>query len=263
MSNIKFTSDGKKVIIVGKLNAQETIVQEIFVSQSGAEIPSGENFVVKSLHDEPAKSWKEKNLEGLEARFNRDSRDWERKIEEQNKKMRAAYDRLDAEYKSVASNLKEISPEAFDLIGNFLGGKITHLVKDGYGCMEIEEWGKSVLANEYGFKLITIMGNPNKGLSAKLNDYSDGSGRSTTIVAFTSYQDAKDYLQKHIDEKKEYGEQTLIAAQKHNITLDPEKVAAYHNKNLESAQKQLIENEKRRNDILGQINEITAKIEKA
>jgi len=48
--NIKFTSDGKKVAVVGKLNAQETIVQEIFVS-NGNEIPSGENFVVKSLHD--------------------------------------------------------------------------------------------------------------------------------------------------------------------------------------------------------------------
>lgn len=54
MTDIKYTDDGKKVLVVGKLNAQQTIVQEIFVS-AGQEIPSGENFVVKSLHDAPAK----------------------------------------------------------------------------------------------------------------------------------------------------------------------------------------------------------------
>src|SRR6476659_8101217 len=45
MTDIKYTDDGKKVMVVGKLNAQQTIVQEIFVS-AGQEIPSGENFVV-------------------------------------------------------------------------------------------------------------------------------------------------------------------------------------------------------------------------
>jgi len=42
----KYTNDGKKVGIVGKLNAEQTIVQEIFITESGQEIPSGENFVV-------------------------------------------------------------------------------------------------------------------------------------------------------------------------------------------------------------------------
>lgn len=31
MSEYRYTSDGKKVVIVGKLNSKETIVQEIFV----------------------------------------------------------------------------------------------------------------------------------------------------------------------------------------------------------------------------------------
>ena len=59
----KYTTDGKKVAIVGKLNNTETIVQEIFVSENGSEIPAGENFVVKSLLDAPAKSWKESQIE--------------------------------------------------------------------------------------------------------------------------------------------------------------------------------------------------------
>lgn len=66
MSDYKYTDDGKKVAVIGKLNAEQTIVQEVFVSQ-GQEFPSGENFVVKSLHDKPAESWKAKSLRELEA----------------------------------------------------------------------------------------------------------------------------------------------------------------------------------------------------
>ena len=62
---IKFTTDGKKVIVIGSLNSQEKIVQEIFIV-GGSEIPSGEHFVVKSLHDAPAVSWKEKNIKEIE-----------------------------------------------------------------------------------------------------------------------------------------------------------------------------------------------------
>lgn len=62
----KYLSDGRKVVIVGKLNNQETIVQEIFVTNNGSEIPSGENFVVKSLHDEPIMSYQKKKEKELE-----------------------------------------------------------------------------------------------------------------------------------------------------------------------------------------------------
>lgn len=61
MENIKYTTDGKKVKVLGNLNSQEKIVQEIFIVNE-SEIPSGEHFVVKTLHDAPAVSWKEKNL---------------------------------------------------------------------------------------------------------------------------------------------------------------------------------------------------------
>ena len=56
----KYLSDGRKVVVIGNLNNKETIVQEIFISKSGDEIPGGERFVVKSLHDEPVMSYKDK-----------------------------------------------------------------------------------------------------------------------------------------------------------------------------------------------------------
>jgi len=60
MSEFKFLNDGRKVKVIGKLNNQEMIVQEIFVTKSGDEIPSGESFTAKSLHDEPVLSYKDK-----------------------------------------------------------------------------------------------------------------------------------------------------------------------------------------------------------
>ncbi len=66
MSKIKYTTDGKKVVIIGDLNQTDKIVQEIFVTENGDEIPQGERFVVRSLLDQPAKSWKETKLEELE-----------------------------------------------------------------------------------------------------------------------------------------------------------------------------------------------------
>ena len=60
MSDLKFLSDGRKVSVIGKINKTEFIVQEVFVTASGDEIPSGENFTAKSLHDAPVQSYKEK-----------------------------------------------------------------------------------------------------------------------------------------------------------------------------------------------------------
>ena len=66
---IKYTTDGKKVKVIGSLNNQQKIVQEIFITNDGSEIPSGENFVVTSLHEAPVESWKEKKLRELETNF--------------------------------------------------------------------------------------------------------------------------------------------------------------------------------------------------
>ena len=60
IQDCKYLSDGRKVVVVGVLNQTETIVQEVFVTKSGDEIPSGERFVVKSLHDAPVLSYKTK-----------------------------------------------------------------------------------------------------------------------------------------------------------------------------------------------------------
>ena len=39
MNEIKFTTVGKKVVVIGDLNQTDKIVQEIFVTKEGDEIP--------------------------------------------------------------------------------------------------------------------------------------------------------------------------------------------------------------------------------
>lgn len=80
--NIKYTTDGKKVVVLGDLNSNEKIVQEIFITPSGNELPGGENFVVKSLLDEPAKSWKEEEIAKLEKRYNDRKREIQRDMDD-------------------------------------------------------------------------------------------------------------------------------------------------------------------------------------
>ena len=64
----KYTTDGRKVVVLGSLNSQEKIVQEVFII-NGSEIPSGEHFVVKTLHDYPAVSWKESRLREIDEQY--------------------------------------------------------------------------------------------------------------------------------------------------------------------------------------------------
>lgn len=66
MSDYKFLSDGRKVAVLGKINQTEYIVQEIYITKSGDELPSGENFTAKCLHNEPVQSYRDKKFSKLE-----------------------------------------------------------------------------------------------------------------------------------------------------------------------------------------------------
>jgi len=52
MSEYKYLKDGRKVAVVGRLNNNQWIVQEIFVS-GDQEFPCGEHFVETTLLDKP------------------------------------------------------------------------------------------------------------------------------------------------------------------------------------------------------------------
>ncbi len=205
MTDIKYTSDGKKVLVVGKLNAQQTIVQEIFVS-AGREIPSGENFVVTSLHDKPAESWKEKNLRELEQRYERNKKKLEADLEYQVKKLELASEKAKHHANSLLSFAGKAHEDQLGTLKKFLSGEITHIYKAGHSP-EIFEWAEdeksfdcendswSRRVKVEGVKLVSLFGYSDGDLGYRLHTYRDGSGGSAMIYPATSYKEALAWAQ--------------------------------------------------------------------
>lgn len=211
MSDIKYTDDGKKVLVVGKLNAQQTIVQEIFVS-AGQEIPSGENFVVKSLHDAPAESWKEKNLRELEARYEKQKKSLEQEIDQQHSRLTMIKARAKHHADALFQFVEKSDEGSLDLLKKVMSGQITHVFVSGHSP-EIFEWygdkGPYEIERYHGrielkgIKLLSLYGYSEGDLEYRLHTYRDGSGGSEQVWPTTSYQEALTMAQAACDEQAE------------------------------------------------------------
>lgn len=209
MSDIKYTDDGKKVLVVGKLNAQQTIVQEIFVS-AGQEIPSGENFVVKSLHDAPAESWKEKNLRELEARYEKQKKSLEQEIDQQHSRLTMIKARAKHHADALFQFVEKSDEGSLDLLKKVMSGQITHVFVSGHSP-EIFEWygdkGPYEIDRYHGrielkgIKLLSLYGYSEGDLEYRLHTYRDGSGGSEQVWPTTSYQEALTIAQAACDEQ--------------------------------------------------------------
>ena len=209
MTDIKYTDDGKKVLVVGKLNAQQTIVQEIFVS-AGQEIPSGENFVVKSLHDAPAESWKEKNLRELEARYETSRKKWEAEIDQQGRRLSMIKEKAKLHADALFKFVDKADSESMQLLKKVMSGQITHIFVSGYSP-EIYEWeggkGAYVLDTFHdrgrieGIKLLSLYGYSDGDLEYRLHTYRDGSGGSEQVWPTCSYEEALKLAQAACDDQ--------------------------------------------------------------
>jgi hypothetical protein len=228
--NHKFTSDGRKVAIVGALNAKETIVQEIFVTD-GTEFPAGEHFVVKTLLDAPAETYKAKEerrvlesievLKGTRARLEAEIKGFQFKAQAAAAKIKWISAITDNEVQGVVDNLKAI-----------LTGEYTHVV---LGSGEIKEWGHDLFANSdnynYRFeslRLISLFGEWNGRLSLgwKVNHYQDGSGSSTPFHPCRSLQDATEKAKEIIYAKEYLSDESYALCLKYGIPVDEAKNAA-------------------------------------
>ena len=228
MSEIKYLSDGRKVSVVGKLNAAETIVQEIFVS-GGNEIPSGENFVVKSLHDEPVVSWKEKNLKEINDRYETESVSVDRKLKLLRKQLSTESQIIGQMIQSVKTISDSGLPSG---LLNFLEGRITHTVEHGYSY-KIRGFSESLENNDRydtDIKLMTLYGKSNGDLEYRINQYCDGSGSSTSISPAQSFKEAKEILEKVIVDRDRCGEQEIKAKAEYSLSVPTEKQVKKYNK---------------------------------
>ncbi|MBT2773811.1 hypothetical protein J7J47_16435 [Halomonas sp. ISL-60] len=195
----KFLADGRKVAIVGQLNQQEWIVQEIFVTENGDEIPAGERFTTKSLLDQPAKSYKQKEIDRQEERIAKNKAEIDR-IEKLLSERRCEEKAQKEVLKCIKGAVGEvISGEDLGTLVDFLTGSIQWITQDRYSHSDPVPFLKSVSGTERGWggemrfedlKLISLYGGSDGNLSYKLSRYSDGSGDSTDIWGYRTYQEA-------------------------------------------------------------------------
>lgn len=199
MTDYKFLSDGRKVVVIGQLNNVESIVQEIFVTESGDEIPSGERFTTKSLHDEPVISYKEKKIKDIENVINQ--------IESERETASKKKENILTELKSYTDILKSTkvlvdnfkNEKELDTFCQFMTCNIEYLVIDGYTItppfkmIDIVQEYSNYYSNERdytGLKLLSVLGDSNGSLNYNINRYSDGSGNREGLTPFTNREDA-------------------------------------------------------------------------
>lgn len=202
----KYTSDGKKVAVLGKLNSAQYIVQEIFIFD-GQEVPSGENFVVNSLHDAPAESWKEKRIREIEERAAKVERDCKDQITRARQRMQESIEKAKHRADALFAFAKNSDNEQLKLLHAWLAGEVTHVFINGtrpailpFDDRELFQTDSFHGLKYEAMKLVSLFGETNGQLSFRLHRYSDGSGGYTEIFPARSYDDALAIAQQHLDD---------------------------------------------------------------
>lgn len=249
MSDIKFTSDGKKVAVVGKLNNLETIVQEIFVT-NGNEIPSGENFVVKSLHDAPVESWKEKQLREIEARYKKEMAYWQSLLDRDYRLYKLKTTELKAKIQYIGSALHKANEDSFSLLVDFICGEIKFVViKNLYDLPKLltwEEFSKDEMCEDK-LKLISLYGKDDGTFMYKRGLYTDNSEGWSREIEFMPFKDENTALAKfkELFIASPIHDKSFEIAKKYGIKLEAEKVEAFKAKKKQSLNK-LIDDHKQK-----------------
>lgn len=208
----KYLSDGRKVVVIGQLNNVESIVQEVFVSESGDQIPSGEKFTTKSLHDEPVKPWKQKEAEKFEARHNKmklEIKGIERELRIMKGKRQGHVDILNQNEKLIAlfddCNVDDLS--------DVLMGNIKYIVATNSYQVKVQEFEDGIFAwdNYYGdrryeglcmMKLYALKSSPyasDRRCKISISNYTDGSGTEHGYTFFKSDKELNEFLTEKVE----------------------------------------------------------------
>jgi hypothetical protein len=257
MNEIKYTTDGKKVVVIGNLNTQEKIVQEVFVIND-SEIPSGQNFVVKDLHDAPAISWKEKNLKEMEQRHANRTTSMEREMREIEERYKRAKAIAEQKCSFLAKFIDSAASEGFDTLRKFISGDIKYIVTTGY-IPDILDYDSQELDTSFGdkeLKLLTLFGKSDGTLLWGINQYRDGSGGNTYFYPATTYDEAREIFKSGVLKYGSLNEYIIKAAKKHGIELDAALLSEYKKKQKDSKEQGIEDAKKRIEKLEGEILEV-------
>lgn len=269
----KYTTDGKKVVVIGALNSKETIVQEIYIVD-GSEIPAGEHFIAKSLLDAPAETYKSKEEKRLTE-----------SIERQKAEL-AKMEKLVAQFrercvKSMEVKLRWIDnitePEVKNVITaitDYITGVYTHVVFKHGSKYLIHEWSSDLFVNTesryydaiYRYdsvRLVSIFGyygedrDGRRPLDWQVNSYSDGSGGcNTKFKPCKSYAEAVEAVKSFIYAKPELSKDDYETCIEYGIPVDAEKNRKRIEAHNASKRHWIEENTKKIKELEGEILEI-------
>ena len=193
---IKYTKDGKKVVVIGKINQTEYIVQEIFVTKNGDEIPSGENFTAKSLHDEPLEAWKPytlRNEERMAAQLEAKRKKLEADIRNMENRLATMKDVFSFSSK-LASNDK--LADKLKMLNSFASGRCRYALMNKYDIEIVDLFSEIECSDSYwgerkheGIKLVSLFGSSDGDIQFRISRYGDGSGCSIEIEFYETKEE--------------------------------------------------------------------------
>lgn len=252
---IKYTTDWKKVVVIWNLNSTDKIVQEIFIID-WSEIPSWEHFIVKSLHNELAVSWKEQKIKDIEEEYEKKHKEYTEKTKYLNTLYKNKTDELSKLIEYCWENLKNINENTFDTLINVLTWKIKYIVVDCYRPELIKYNDFFSTYNSDWLAILSLFWRDKWDLHYRLNRYSDWSWPDKNIYLFTDYNEALICF-KEIIIKSNINENILKIAKEFNIKLDENKLKEYiklktneADKYIKNYMEHIIEYEKQKDELL-------------
>jgi hypothetical protein len=193
----KFLNDGRKVVVIGSINSNEYIVQEIFLTEKGDEIPSGERFTTKSLHDKPVVSYQEKERKRIEERIDSAKREYD-SVNNRINGLKIKLKSLEEIYRSANVFSQNMNEAEYGNFVSLVTGNCWVLKTNQYFPCKPERledaiisWDTWSVRRYDGIKLISLFGKSNGDYTYQLHKYSDGSGSSyDNISVFHNYEEA-------------------------------------------------------------------------
>lgn len=248
INKIKFTKDGKKVLIIDELNTHEWLVQEIYVQTNGNEIPQGRKFIVDELFNEPLLTWQEKHINDIIGRYEKEKKEWESRIEQMRKKQTSLYNALLPHINWLRDfaefSKSESFKDAISLLCDFLSGNIHYIFFYNYTDCHLEEFTEETLSPRDKYfdkemRLISLFGNSKGCINYKINTYSDGSGFNEKVEFFRNKEDALNFMQNYINGFERYNGDIISMANKYGLHLDETKLKSYQDKQKEAIRKEI------------------------
>ena len=202
--NTKFLKDGRKVAVVGQINQQEFIVQEIYITEGGDEIPQGEKFTTKTLLDAPRETYQAREERRIKDRVATVERERDR-IEKDIAAIKGKLQGYRAMFAQVKKLAEAMPSQDFNVLCGVMSGTIKWVSAIHYGDPVLLPFDEALFRweNDYGhrsfgmIRLVSLMGKSDGATCYRIHDYSDGSGsggKYRKVQFFDEKSDAIAYL---------------------------------------------------------------------